>query len=55
MKQGYRGQMRINTITADALAPFVARMSATMELTKQDKSVPAFQQDGFQLHVFEKW
>ena len=39
----------VNTMAADALATCVARSSATMVLTTQDKQVLVFHEEGLQL------
>ena len=41
----------VNTMAADALAPWVARTSATTVLTVQDKWLLALHEEGFQLPV----
>ena len=41
----------VNTIAADALAPCVARSSAAMALTMQDKQILVFHKAGFLLSV----
>ena len=38
-------------MAADALAPRVAKSSATIVLTMQDKQAPVFHREGFQLPV----
>ena len=38
-------------MAADALASYVARASVTMVLTVQDKLVPVYHEEGFQLPV----
>ena len=44
-----------NTMAADDLAPCVARSSAAMVLTKQDKQVLIYHKDTFQLPVPSQW
>ena len=39
----------VNTMAADALAPWVARPSTAVVLKIQDKLVPVFHKDRFQL------
>ena len=47
-------QNKVNTMAADALAPYVAKTSAAMVLTMQGKQVIAFY-DGFYLPVSLKF
>ena len=41
----------VNTVTADALAPCVSRLSAAMVLTMQHRGALASHQEGFQLYI----
>ena len=40
---------KVNTMTADALAPCIARASTTMVSTMEDKRVLVFHEEAFQL------
>ena len=42
-------RMTVNTMTADDLAPYVARSSAAMALIMQHEHLFVFQQKGFKL------
>ena len=45
----------VNTMAADALAPCIARSSATMVLTVQGKWIFVFHEDEFQLPTPSQW
>ena len=46
---------KVNTKAVDALAPCIARSSATIESTVQDKNVLVFHKKGYQLTTWDLW